>query len=275
MAKRALTACFVAAVVAGAALAQSVFVPPQSLATTNAKLDALNRTLGTPAQQGGAQTFSNYDGGVSVVNFPASQPVTGTFWQATQPVSAASLPLPTGAALDSSLTTTNTKLSTIITNIGAPFQSGGNIGNTSFGISGTLPSFTSTPTFNIGTISTIATAANQTAAAASTPTTYGMAAQPVTMRPTTATLAPASVALNGATPVHVYTAASGVCQVLVCNRDTSIVDYCGDTNAVSSSAGITMPVNACYYEGDHYGGDVWCVSASGTPNVSVQATSCP
>lgn len=30
-------------------------------------------------------------------------PVTGTFWQATQPVSAASLPLPTGAAADSSV----------------------------------------------------------------------------------------------------------------------------------------------------------------------------
>ena len=30
-------------------------------------------------------------------------PVTGTFWQATQPVSVASLPLPTGAALDATL----------------------------------------------------------------------------------------------------------------------------------------------------------------------------
>lgn len=37
-------------------------------------------------------------GTVSVSNFPATQPVSGTFWQATQPVSAASLPLPAGAA---------------------------------------------------------------------------------------------------------------------------------------------------------------------------------
>jgi hypothetical protein len=34
----------------------------------------------------------------------ATQPVSGTFWQATQPISAASLPLPTGAALDATLT---------------------------------------------------------------------------------------------------------------------------------------------------------------------------
>lgn len=37
-------------------------------------------------------------GAVSVSNFPASQAVTGTFWQATQPISAASLPLPSNAA---------------------------------------------------------------------------------------------------------------------------------------------------------------------------------
>jgi hypothetical protein len=34
----------------------------------------------------------------------ATQPVSGTFWQATQPVSAASLPLPSGAAADATLT---------------------------------------------------------------------------------------------------------------------------------------------------------------------------
>jgi hypothetical protein len=33
-----------------------------------------------------------------------AQPVSGTFWQATQPISAASLPLPAGAALDTSVT---------------------------------------------------------------------------------------------------------------------------------------------------------------------------
>jgi hypothetical protein len=38
-----------------------------------------------------------------VVSITGSVAVTGTFWQATQPVSAASLPLPAGAALDASL----------------------------------------------------------------------------------------------------------------------------------------------------------------------------
>jgi hypothetical protein len=37
------------------------------------------------------------------------QPVSGTFWQATQPISAASLPLPTGAAQDSTLSTLSGK----------------------------------------------------------------------------------------------------------------------------------------------------------------------
>jgi hypothetical protein len=81
----------------------------------------------------------------------ATQPVSGTFWQATQPVSAVSLPLPSGAATSALQTTGNTALSTINTTLGSPFQAGGSIGNTAFGISGTLPAFTSTPTFNCGT----------------------------------------------------------------------------------------------------------------------------
>lgn len=40
---------------------------------------------------------------VAVTNFPTTQSVTGTFWQATQPVSAVSLPLPSGAATEATL----------------------------------------------------------------------------------------------------------------------------------------------------------------------------
>ena len=72
----------------------------------------------------------------------------------TQPISAASLPLPAGAATNSALVTINTTL-------GSPFQTGDSIGNTAFGISGTLPAFASTPTFNLGTLNGAATAANQ------------------------------------------------------------------------------------------------------------------
>lgn len=46
--------------------------------------------------------------------------VTGTFWQTTQPVSAASLPLPTGAA-------TATGVAAIVTALGSPLQAGGNV----------------------------------------------------------------------------------------------------------------------------------------------------
>jgi hypothetical protein len=49
---------------------------------------------------GGLGVESLFTGEVSVSNFPASQAVTGTFFQATQPVSAAALPLPTGAATE-------------------------------------------------------------------------------------------------------------------------------------------------------------------------------
>ncbi len=40
----------------------------------------------------------------------AAVPVSGTFFQATQPVSAASLPLPTGAATETTLSALNTKV---------------------------------------------------------------------------------------------------------------------------------------------------------------------
>ena len=62
------------------------------------------------------------------VVFASPQAVTGTFWQTTQPVSIASLPV-----------------------LAAGTNAIGSITNTSFGISGTLPAFASTPTINIGT----------------------------------------------------------------------------------------------------------------------------
>ena len=171
-------------------------------------------------------TFFQATQPVSIATMPTT-PVTGTFFQTTQPVSLSSIPLPTGAATsalqttgNSSLSTiatdvgnipaqgqalaaaslpvvltaaqvttltppttitanlgtlngaataalqgtTNTDLATINTTLGSPFQSGGSIGNSSFGISGTLPGFASTPTFNLGTLNGAATAALQSTA---------------------------------------------------------------------------------------------------------------
>jgi hypothetical protein len=115
--------------------------------------------------------------------------VTGTFFQATQPVSgtvtanagtgtfaisAASLPLPTGAS-------TAALQSTINTTLGSPFQAGGSIGNTAFGISGTLPAFAATPTVNLGTLNGAATAAKQPAlGTAGTPSADVLTVQGVT-----------------------------------------------------------------------------------------------
>jgi hypothetical protein len=83
------------------------------------------------------------------VTMANSLPVVLASDQSAVPVSAASLPLPSGAATAAGLATINTTL-------GTPLQAGGSIGNTAFGISGTLPAFAATPTVNIGTAPSIA-----------------------------------------------------------------------------------------------------------------------
>lgn len=121
--------------------------------------------LTLPALTTGSATIGNVNVNgtvpVSGTFWQTTQPVSGTFWQSTQPVSAASLPLPTGAATSALQTTGNSSLTTINTTLGSPFQAGGSIGNSAFGISGTLPAFASTPTFNLGTLNGAATAAKQ------------------------------------------------------------------------------------------------------------------
>lgn len=52
---------------------------------------------------------------------------------------------------------TQTTSAAILAALGSPFQAGGSIGNTGFNVTGTLPAFAATPTFNVGTIAGIAT----------------------------------------------------------------------------------------------------------------------
>jgi hypothetical protein len=59
------------------------------------------------------KTATLVSGRVPVDGSGVTQPVSGTFWQATQPVSAASLPLPSGASTSALQTTGNTSLSNI------------------------------------------------------------------------------------------------------------------------------------------------------------------
>lgn len=91
--------------------------------------------------------FVGFSSGGNLVGVSASNPLpvsmsstTVSNFPAIQAVSAVSLPLPTGASTAAGLTTINATL-------GSPFQTGGSIGNTSFGISGSLPGYASTPTF--------------------------------------------------------------------------------------------------------------------------------
>ncbi|ATW59293.1 hypothetical protein Cl131_gp025 [Aphanizomenon phage vB_AphaS-CL131] len=190
-----------------------------NVSVSNASLEIAN-DAGNPIPISDAGGSITVDGSVSISNFPATQvvntgltqpltdaqlrsapvSVTGTFWQATQPVSAASLPLPTNAATSVLQTTGNTSLASIDTktpvlgqalaagsipvvlpaaqitaltplstiaatqsgnwNIGSittlpSLPTGANtigaISNTAFSINGTLPAFTNTPTFNLGT----------------------------------------------------------------------------------------------------------------------------
>jgi hypothetical protein len=81
------------------------------------------------------------------------------------------------------------RLKTLSTALGSPFQAGGSIGNTAFGISGTLPAFASTPTFNLGTLNGAATSALQTTGNTSLGTIAGAVATTGSAIPTTGLLA--------------------------------------------------------------------------------------
>ncbi len=74
----------------------NVVLPPGGGGLTDDELRATPVPIsGTVACTG---TFYQATQPVSGAFYQATQPVSGTFWQATQPVSAASLPLPAGAA---------------------------------------------------------------------------------------------------------------------------------------------------------------------------------
>lgn len=105
--------------------------------------------------------FVNINGTVSIQGGNSTPVVTDGSGH-TQPVSIASLPLPTNAAQETggNLAAGKIDLDTILTHLGlAPMQATGGV----VGISGSLPAFASTPTFNLGSLGGAATAANQPA----------------------------------------------------------------------------------------------------------------
>jgi hypothetical protein len=128
-------------------------LPLPAGAATAAGLTAINTTLGTPMQQTGgsvsitgtlpafAATPTVNVGTMPNVTLSGTSPVSVSNFPVTQAISAASLPLPTGAATAAGLTAINTTL-------GTPMQQTGG----SVSITGTLPAFAATPTVNVGTM---------------------------------------------------------------------------------------------------------------------------
>lgn len=81
--------------------------------TVSNEVEVKNDT-GNPVPVSGTVTVSNQPTSISVSNFPATQPVSGTVGiSGTVPVSASSLPLPSGASTSALQTIANTSLATI------------------------------------------------------------------------------------------------------------------------------------------------------------------
>jgi hypothetical protein len=135
------------------------------------------------------------------------------------PISATSLPLPTGASTAAGLTTINTTL-------GSPFQAGGSIGNTTFAAtqsgSWSLVNISGTVSLPIGA----ATAANQEVTAAGTSATSAQGVQGVT----------GGVALPvSATALPLPTGAATSANQTNASQKTQIVDGSGNVIASTSN----------------------------------------
>lgn len=83
-----------------------------------------------------------------------------------------------------------------------------------------------------------------------------------------------------AAATSVFSASTSVCAVSVVNRNTTAC-YCSTTNAVTTANGIPLnPATGANLSGgtytfDNYGGNVFCITAAGTTDVTVQSISCP
>lgn len=135
-----------------------------SVASIDTKIPALGQALAassTPVVLTAAQiTTLTPLSSVSVSNFPASQAVTGTFFQATQPVSASSLPLPSGASSETTLSALNTKVPSGLTVTANRLQvelPAGGTGLTDTELRASAVPISGTVTANLGTIAGVAT----------------------------------------------------------------------------------------------------------------------
>ena len=106
---------------------------PVALSTEDkASIDAITAAFGTTTFYLATQPVSG------TVAVSGSVVVTGTFWQATQPISAASLPLPTGAATAANQSTANGLLTSIDTALGGTLAVTGDFYPVTQPVSGTV-----------------------------------------------------------------------------------------------------------------------------------------
>lgn len=122
---------------------------PVSIASWGGLTDAQLRAAAVPVSLASVPTHAVTQSGAWSVSVSGSVAVTGTFWQATQPVSAASLPLPSGAATEATLSAASAKL---------PATLGPKAGAASLSVVEATPT-----TVTIVSVTTAATGANFTA----------------------------------------------------------------------------------------------------------------
>ena len=119
-------------------MSNNIILPPQG---TNGTTNPIAETLDTTGSSGPQRQFISLRSGTAGDNADVIGPTNDT----------ADTSDTATASINARLQRVAQNLTTVKNTIGAPFQAGASVGNTSFGISGTLPAFASTPTVNVGT----------------------------------------------------------------------------------------------------------------------------
>ena len=199
-------------------------------ASTSAKQDTGNTTLASmlalmPAKNGDGGALSH------VTNFPSTYPVTGTFWQATQPVSAASLPLPSNAAQETggNLAAAAASDATTATNTGAISTGTGTTGDAAYSGSGSssiIAALKGIYAKLAGTL-TISGSVTTTPSGGTVPAPYKF----TPAAPDIATITTGGTAVNAFSAGH----CSGGC--IIVNPKGATVDLC--VNGISTASGTT------------------------------------
>jgi len=152
--------------------------------------------------------------------------------------------LPTGASSSSLQTIGNASLASILTALGSPFQSGGSIANTAFGVSGTLPAFASTPTFNLGTLNGAATASNQVTAQTSLSSIDSKLTSPLTVTATQATAANLNATVVQGTGTNLHTVVDSGSVTVSSTKAPINSTGSGTAGTVSTVITLSAPSNA-------------------------------